>query len=494
MNYIELAVWATAVSALVLGIILGLIRGSRRAILRLSLVLVCVLVAFLLKDWLANIVLSINITDESGNALTVQQYIINMLPAEVQKAGETIVIPLVRTIMGVVAFLWVFSALCSFTWMVVFPICKIFVKPKAVVDAGGVPVKDANGKVVRKKHAAIGGAVGAVQGIVVALCICIPIVGLAVQSNRVLTIVNDLEQTQQTAHVSENDNVLALAAEMPEGAQENVPAEGGSVPASPEILEQLQAILADFEDTAASKFFYDTCRPLFDAVSTVKAQNADGTTKKVVLSKQITAFKDTIDLAKPLLDNFDKITEQLQSIQNASSGTAALSQIKDLTAEGSPLKEAFAQLDAAKGNLSEEQKEMVNELMVTVVDSVELPDSAPESAQGMMDSFKEVLADTDFTDVNFTGELDVIDSVTGTLENIQNSQELNAEDISQVINEISDSTLILPVLQQVSTNVDLELTDAQRAQAQDIIDQLPPETDQKTLDVIKNLLGLNNAQ
>lgn len=490
MNYIELGVWAFFVLTLVAGVLLGLLRGSRRAILRLSLVLVCVLVAFLLKDWLSNLVLAINITDESGNTFTVQQGIINMLPTEVQKAGETIVIPLVRTIMNVVAFLWVFTALCSFTWMVIFPICKIFVKPKAVVDAGGVPVKDENGKVVRKKHAAVGSAVGAVQGIVVALCICIPLVGLAVQTNRVLAVVNDLEQTQQTAHVAESDKVLAFTDEVPAGAPENVPAEGGSEPQGFDFFEQLQALLGDIEDTAASKFFYEACRPMFDAVSTVKVENADGTTKQVVLSKQITAIKDTVDLAKPLLQNYDKISEQLQSIQSASTGDDVLSMLKSLTADGSPLKDVFAQLDAAKGNLSEEQKEMVNDLMVTVVDSISLPESAPASAQGVMDNFKEVLADTDFTDVNFSGELDVIVSVTETMENMQNSQEMNAEDLAQVINEVSESTLVLPVLEQVGTNVDLGLSQAQQDQLKDIIDQLPPETDQETLNVIKNFLGI----
>ncbi len=491
MNYIGLGVWAFAVLTLIVGILLGLRRGSRRAILRLSLVLVSVVVAFLLKDLITNDLLAIEtgVTDESGNVLNVQQYIISLLPAEVQKAGETIVIPLIRSIVGIVVFLVLFSAMSLVTWAIVFPICKIFVKPKAVVDAGGVPQKNEKGKVVRKKHAGIGSAVGAVQGLIVALCVCIPVVGLLVQSNRVLAIVDDLQQTSQTQSTAyvEGGKVLAFADDSSAGVPETDSSESDS---ASDLLAQLRSLLGDFENTAASKFFYDTCRPIFDVVSTVKVQNADGTVTTVVLSKQITALKDTINLAKPLLNNLDKITVQLQDIQSATTGSDALEQIKSLTAEDSALRETFEQLDEAKADLSDEQKEMVNDLIVTIVDSVVLPESVSESAQGIVDSFKEALSETNFTEVDFTNELDVISKLTETLDSMQNDETLDVDTVYEMINEVSESTLILPVLEQVSANVKLELTPDQQAQVQDVIDQLPDDTNEETLDIIKNFLGL----
>lgn len=444
MNYIEMGIWAVTGLALLLGVILGAIRGSRRAVLRLVLIFVCVLVAFFLKDLLTDKVLGATITNSEGATLTVQEFIVSSLPEEMRELGDSVVVPLVRVIIGIVLFLSAFLALQIVSWIIVYPICKLFVKKGA------------------KKHAGVGALTGLVQGVAVALCICVPLTGLMVQANRIIPMMEDLSGASQgMANVDSKQYLLTEEPGDPSGsAGEVVPAE-------------IKEMLAGFENSLIGKFYGETCRPVFTLISEVKVANEDGTSKKITLGGQIDALQAMVDIAKQLMAS----TEVLQNMD--------FSQLDSF----SDLKDVFSALDGLKNGLTDEAKATINAVVSAAIDIIPVPEDAPEEIQGFIGSVKDVLKDTDFTDVEFVQELEIVESLGETL---QKGEEVTVEDLSSAINSLSESTLILPILEGVSP--DLGLDESTKGHIEEVLDQLPESTDAETVDVLKKLLGITTTQ
>lgn len=444
MNYIEMGIWAVTGLALLLGVILGAIRGSRRAVLRLVLILVCVLVAFFLKDMLTDKVLGATVTNSEGATVTVQELIVSSLPEEMRELGDSVVVPLVRIIIGIVVFLSAFLALQIVSWIIVYPICKLFVKKGA------------------KKHAGVGALTGLVQGVAVALCICVPLTGLMVQANRIIPMMEDLSNTTQgMANVDSKQYLLTE-----ESGGQSGP-EGEVVPA------EIKELLAGFEESLIGKFYGETCRPVFTLISEVKIENEDGTSKKITLGGQIDALQAMVDIAKQLMAS----TEVLQNMD--------FSQLDSF----SDLKDVFSALDGLKDGLTDEAKATINAVVSAAVDMIPVPEDAPEEIQGFIGSVKDVLKDTDFTDVEFVQELEIVESLGTTL---QKGEEITVEDLSSAINNLSESTLILPILEGVSP--DLGLDESTKGKLEEVFDQLPESTDAETVDVLKKLLGITTTQ
>lgn len=455
MNYIEIGIWAVTGLALLLGLILGAIRGSRRAVLRLVLILVCVLVAFFLKDLLTDKVLGTAITNSDGTTLTVQELIVSSLPEEMRELGDAVVVPLVRVIIGIVLFLSAFLALQIVSWIIVYPICKLFVKKGA------------------KKHAGVGALTGLVQGVAVALCICVPLTGLMVQANRIIPMMEDLAGASQgMANVDSKQYLLTEEPGDPSGSAGEEPgAPSGS--AGEVVPAEIKEMLAGFENSLIGKFYGETCRPVFTLISEVKVANEDGTSKKITLGGQIDALQAMVDIAKQLMAS----TEVLQNMD--------FSQLDSF----SDLKDVFSTLDGLKNGLTDEAKATINAVVSAAVDMIPVPEDAPEEIQGFIGSVKDVLKDTDFTDVEFVQELQIVESLGETL---QKGEEVTVEDLSSAINSLSESTLILPILEGVSP--DLGLDESTKGHIEEVLDQLPESTDAETVDVLKKLLGITTTQ
>jgi hypothetical protein len=177
MGYIEIAMISLIGLFLITGALWGLIRGRNRALVRFGLVAVSAILAFALRGVFANLVLSIKYQD-----VALRDWIINLLnesgttlPASV----ETIALTLVEIIVGIVAFIVSFFAIKTITWLVVFPIIKIFVKkefPKRMVQ---------------------GMCIGLVQGLLIAFVVCVPLNGLIVHAHQLTSLEIDGEQVVQ---------------------------------------------------------------------------------------------------------------------------------------------------------------------------------------------------------------------------------------------------------------------------------------------------------
>lgn len=451
MNYIEIGIWAITGIALVLSVLLGMIRGARRSVLRLILVLVCVVAAFCLKDFVTNTLLTTEITTGESTT-TIQDYVLTSLPEDVSGLGESVVIPLIRIIVGVVVFLVLFWALKLVSWIILYPICKIFVKKGA------------------KKHAGIGALTGLVQGVAIALCFCVPISGMIVQVNRVIPMVEELQGSTASAST---DDKFAFAAEegsvpsgrtSPEGSSEG---EGGI------ISDEVKQILLGYEETIIGKFYGHTCSPIFDLISGVQVPQADGTNQKMTLSGQIDAIKAMVDI----LQQLSETTEKLNNIDFSNLSSF------------SELREAFGKLDEITADLPQEAKNTINAVVSSAIDMVPVPDDAADGVAEMVAGIKDTLKSTDFTDIEFTKELDVIETITATIEK---GEDVTVDDIAATINSVSESALLVPVLSNV--NSDLNLPNGTKMKLEEVFSELPADTDQETVAVLKNILGLSTGE
>ncbi len=429
MNYIELGIWIITGIALGFSVLMGLVRGSRRATLRLVLVLICAIATFCLKNFLADILLNTTVTID-GAATTIQDYIVTALPEEMQELGATIVIPLVRVIVGVVIFLVLFWALKLISWIILYPICKLFVKKG------------------EKKHAGFGALIGLVQGVVIALCFCVPLSGMVVQVNRVIPMV---EQLGSSEAMSADDM-------------------GSGESSSDELIpEEVSQLLSGYEETVVGKFYGKACEPLFDFICGVKVEDEDGTSHNVTLSGQI----DALDAMLKIVNEFSETTEVLEDIDFSDLGSL------------SDLRGVFEKLDGITADLPDEAKSTINAVVSAAIDMVPVPDDAEDSVKALIDSVKEVVKETDFTEIKFTQELDIIENLATTIEK---GEEITVEDISATINSVSESALIVPILENI--DVDLDLPNGTKIQLEEVFDELPEDTNQETVEVLRKLLGL----
>ena len=165
MGYITLGIVAFTLISVVFGGLLGLMRGRNRAILRLCLILASIGIAIYFRETVVQYVMNFNI--DGGTIRDMLSEMLNDIGTDLPEAIKTLIFTLVEILIGLVAFFIVFFVLSLLSWMIVFPVCKIFIR---------------KGK---KRRTLVGGLVGLIQGVVVAFVICAPLTGMIVQVDKV---------------------------------------------------------------------------------------------------------------------------------------------------------------------------------------------------------------------------------------------------------------------------------------------------------------------
>lgn len=159
----SIIVMGFTIACVVLGFLLGMLRGRNRSILRFVIVLGCAVGAFFLKDVLIETAMSLEI---EGQTLKDTLVATMSETAELPEYLSQLIVSLVEVIVGLVCFLVLFFALQFFSWIILFPILKIFVRREG------------------KKKILFGGIVGVLQGVIVAFVICSPLTGAIVQVDK----------------------------------------------------------------------------------------------------------------------------------------------------------------------------------------------------------------------------------------------------------------------------------------------------------------------
>ena len=420
---LDIYILIVTITTVAVGLLLGLLRGSRRAVLRLLLVLLCVVGAYFLKDVVTGLLMK---TDIQGQ--TVEQMIIGMLPAQMQGMGDAIM-PLVTVIISVVSFLLCFGLLLFVTWAILFPILKIFVK---------------KGK---KKHALVGGIVGAVQGVAVAFVMCVILNGLFVNVGNVMAA---MEQEQPETNAS-----IFLTAE----ADGNASGDGQQSAAD---ISQLITSINEYKQSGISKMYSKFGDTAFDLVASVKMTNEDGETEKITLKGQMDAVSGLLKLAK----NAEKFS-------NINFGTNGIVGCAD------DIKEVFDMLDDINKNLNDESRKTLNRVVESVAESM-LPPDLPIDVTVI-----------DFTTVDFAVEGQIITDLSVYASKTDTITEQDAENI---VKKVTESNLIIPLLTSTG-EIDLKLGDEQKAKASEIIAKYETDNtyDASKIAQVKEFFGLSSA-
>ena len=165
MGYLALGVLILTIIAIVFGMLFGMGRGRNRSILRLILIIGCVLGAFFLRGTVTEIIMGI----ETGEG-TMAEMLASSFGGEsgIPEGMQTFVVSLVEVLIGLIAYFLVFFVLRFITWIIIYPIFKIFVKKELVKKRG------------------FGALIGLVQGIVIAFAVLAPASGL-ISTMKVLT-------------------------------------------------------------------------------------------------------------------------------------------------------------------------------------------------------------------------------------------------------------------------------------------------------------------
>lgn len=174
MGYITLGVLIFTALALFFGMIFGAMRGSNRAILRLVLVILCVVASIAMRGMVTDIVMDIETGEGTVKELLMESF--NEGDSALPESIQALIFSLIEILIGLVAFFVLFIVLRIVSWMIIFPICKIFVKRGA------------------RKRAGLGAIVGLLQGAVCAFVICAPVTGIITQVEKIAHVELEGEQ------------------------------------------------------------------------------------------------------------------------------------------------------------------------------------------------------------------------------------------------------------------------------------------------------------
>ena len=182
MGIITIIMIALSAVALVFGVLYGMGRGRNRSILRLILIIGCIVGAIFLREPVINFLMEI----EVGPNETFYQMLTTSLAGEVPQGFGTFILVLVAMILNLIVYFILFFVLRIVSWLILFPILKIFVKTE--VD----------------KRRGAGAIIGLIQGIVIIFAVLVPLNGLAIQMDKLSQIKMETsgEQTSQESGFS----------------------------------------------------------------------------------------------------------------------------------------------------------------------------------------------------------------------------------------------------------------------------------------------------
>lgn len=433
MNYIALGIIVLTLLPIICGLLLGLLRGWRRSALRFGLVILALILAIALCGVVSSAILNMQVP---GEEITLREFIVQMLADTLQGIDlGNLGSALAESVLKIIMFVLLFDAALFLTWAIVFPICKIFVKP----------YKDSEGNV--KKRRLIGMGIGAVQGLVVGLVFCIMISGLAFQVGKLgnaVVYLNDLQGC--TAKTSEDSTPSGDSGE-------------SSSQAGMEILD----MFSEYTETSTGKF-YNSFSTIFDAVSRVDLPESD---RKITLSGTVDAVNGMAQMAHQV--------KQLQDVDF--SNLFNFDGDKDDNVDLQKVNEVFEALDSINGDLSPEAKETIKDTLSAIGESMDLPVDLD-------------FGNVDFDKVEFAKEGEII----GQLVDYAKQDSPSQKDAKDVAEKVLDSNLIVPALQGSNFNAEDVLTEEQRETISDVLDELESDEskniDPDKLQALRDLLGL----
>ena len=455
MNYLVAFILGGTLVTVIVGALLGLLRGFRRSVLRAALIVLCFILALALCGAISDSILGVKISDGKN----LEQMLESSMP-EGGQAVTDIVVPMAKAFAKIIAFIVVFALLQFITWILVFPILKLVLRPL----------------IGRRPHARLlGMAVGAACGLFVAFAFFSPVNGLLTEVGKIASI-DFSSLTQSNAEALPNnetktiDNSVvggksALAYSPVNGLQAVAAAANPSVikdsnttgnsntGTSPDkVLSDAQKMMVEYSNSGISKFYSGVGGGFYRSLSTVKDKNG----KKVSVSSQIDALSAVAKLATK--------AATLKNITNED-GTINTASVKE-----------FAQALTEMDELTPEAKKVLNDMVKSATES--FGDDVPEAIKNL-----------DLEKVDFKSEGELLLTAAEVMEKEGN---LDDVDMTKLVKDCSKSTIILDTL--VESDVTIPVDDEKRAEVDAAIAELESKTgdeavDENTIAKVKALFG-----
>ncbi|MDY4186886.1 MAG: CvpA family protein [Candidatus Borkfalkiaceae bacterium] len=436
---------------IVVGALLGLKRGLNRSLLRLVIVGAAILAAWLMRDTLTEAIMNMQIGGQSFK---------QSLEAAFSENSEMLklIMPIAQIAVGVFAFLVTFLLL-KLVSLIVFWLLCIVVRP---------------GKL---KNRLLGLAVGAVQGILVAYFICVPITGLVGSIDKAsqvdFSIVSSgsssakvLQKGVSLGGIYKDNcgfNVIKTSDKIVEGgdgSQENAGESSGENvnSAIPEDLKLLFDIVAAYKKTPLYKIYNEIEFGTYKGLTTVKSSEG----KNVTLNVQIDAV---IALSK-----IAKSAQKLQDIKISESDELTQEKIDDI-------KEVLNNIEQVKSELPAEVKESITEIVSVAAESFDMP----------VDVSK---IDLDKVDFSKAGE------ALEKAYQLQKAQEDGTEEVNprDMLEVFVESNLVIPAA-EMGVDVGSMLSEADKKEMTEVIAELENEgkIDDETKAALQKILGLTSG-
>ena len=429
-NYLVLAIVVLTAAPILFGVLLGLLRGSRRALLRLILVLLSIILAAVLCGRVTNEIVNL-FSEENMSDIVSSLPLINVFLEILVDLELNIIL---QSLLQIVMFLLLFFGFWFLSWAIIFPLCKIFVKPKKV--------RDSNGVVKTKKRSWLGAIFGFVQGVAVAVAICVVATGFVMQANNVINTAAEVFNSSE-GEVTEGSDVEARAIIVDEESVDGEVADEQNI--------NVIAMIRECADSGICKMYDKIGAKLFDKLSEVTLE--DGTT--VTLSVQVDKLRDFMANVKDVINLF-----------KSDFGN-------DLT--------SFRGLFNALGKLPNGFKTAFQTIIRTAIDmglDVDLPID---------------ISTIDLTSIDFAKEGEIFETLYRYTENYE---ELTVEDAKNAVKQLAESDILYVLMEKtmdgsISDNIPQE----QRSMIAETLNELESEGNisQEKLNSLRKIFGITNS-
>ena len=436
-----LIIIALTVACALIGGLLGLIRGQNRAILRLILVIASVVAAFMLRETIVDLILGIEIQGQTLSAF-INDTLVN--GASIPQELVNFINMIIEMLIMVIVFLVVFGVLSFLTWLILFPILKIFVK---------------KGK---KKHALVGLGVGILQGLLVAFLICVPVTEFVGQFAKISGALADMTAGTEQAAVEDVSDLSLLSSDGDKYAV-TLEGEGGEQGGDQGMMPDIQNLFGDaMKDVGESpvvKFYNSIGGWYFDMLTTVEDTNGnkvtlEGTTNVLVVISNLTV--EVLNIEESVKDLSDPEAD----------ASTRLSAVGDILVN---IGNTVNQLDESGEQMLDELLDGVKELIVP-----EGSDTSPE-VKAALDNLKVENLKLESVGNAFHALSNYVDNV----EDPEAEVHITEDDAEAIVVALHENTFILDIIGEAQI-VEIDSTDKETfTQAIDDIEDISAEEKEK---------------
>ncbi len=385
MGYISMGIVIFTIASVVLGALFGIFRGLNRSLLKLGFVIISAILAVVLRGVAYDIVMGINIGGQTINEVLLSM--VSQSGSTMPENIQNLLFSLIEILVGLIIYFVLFFAFNLILGGIVYLICKIFV-PK---NEG--PLKY------------VGAAVGAVQGLIIAILVCAPLSGILVEADKL-------------SKAKANGQPLF-----------SIPAEIG---------------IEEYVNSPTNGFYNGVGGWFYKSLTTTTDANG----KTVSLS-------DTCDV-------FIAIMGVADTVNNLGSGVDVMTKpdatAKEKTQAMKDIGDKLTELDNSVNGLSDDAKVLVNDLVTSVAEMV-----GGESEEGKEDAENQISAVLESFDINQLKLSSAGESLKGIATYIEktNTEEFGVqepftqEEADVIINGFAENQFMIGVISQGETTPQL---------------------------------------